>query len=209
MAAQGRDDAIPAAAALLRCLEDRTRAWIGDGSPTLPGGLAPSRSFMQTAVELHRRNFFQWDREARVREPTLAPAAVTTLKREIDASNGQRAALTEQLDELAVAVLRDPASHDLGQLYINSDTIGQLVDKFSVLTLRIAFTSEAPEDGTLRGRNSHRQTSALHRQREYLSACYDRFVAHLARGEAKMPVWRHFKSYDSAPGGSRREAGGP
>jgi hypothetical protein len=148
-------------------------------------------------MELHRRNFFQWNREARVRG-ARSPRAVMRLKREIDASNGQRAALTERLDEITVALLPEPSSRELSELYINSDTIGQLVDKLSILTLRIASAPVAPERGDGGGTGAPEvrdRSNELLRQKDYLAACYDRLLAQLRRGEAAMPVWRHFKSY--------------
>jgi Protein of unknown function (DUF4254) len=191
---------LPAARRVVRRLEASTVKWLGDLPPSIPPPLpSPAPSFMQTAVELHRRNFFQWDREASVRAPDLSPEAVMTVKREIDTSNDQRSALIEMLDAISVRILPAPTSNDLSVLYVNSDTIGQLVDKLSVLTLKVLFTS-AVIDG--QGGRDASDPAALHiaseleGQREYLSVCYERFAWKLARGGAAMATRRQFKIYE-------------
>jgi hypothetical protein len=192
---------LPAAETVVRRLEASTVEWLHDLPPPLPSPVParPPSSFMQAAVELHRRNFFQWDREARVRAADLLPDAVTTLKREIDASNDQRSALIEMLDAISARMLPAPASNDLSVLYVNSDTIGQLVDKLSVLTLKVFFSSNAM-DG--RSEPDSPDPAALQRAREltsrrdYVSVCYERFARKLESGAGALSTWRQFKFYE-------------
>jgi hypothetical protein len=189
---------LPPAETVVRRLEASTVEWRRHLPPPLPPPVpAPPPSFMEAAVELHRRNFFQWNREARVRAADLVPDAVTTLKREIDASNDQRSILIEMLDAISAEMLPPPASTDLSTLYVNSDTIGQLVDKLSVLTLKVFFSAAAMDGdgGGLPNPAELERTRELTSRRDYLIVCYDRFLQSLALGSGALSSWRQFKFY--------------
>jgi hypothetical protein len=97
-----------------------------------------------------------------------------------------------------VAPHRVPASADLSVLHVNSDTIGQLVDKLSVLTLKLLFSAYETHGG---GRDSGdpaalERTRELASRRDYMTVCYERFARKLESGTGSMPAWRQFKFYE-------------
>jgi len=186
------EDGLLDARALIALLEEATdrASHPADGS---------SNGFPALAVQLHARNVFQWTRESQVRDPTLSYARVAAIKREIDASNRERALLVESIDRLCVSRLRpDERSGGDGD-YVNSETIGQLADRLSILTLKRVRTAARAEQavGGERAECLDR-VERITAQLGYVAECYDRFLAKLRAGSARMLVWGQFKLYDQS-----------
>ena len=153
--------------------------------------------FAAAVVDLHASNLFQWRCESEIRSATLEAAEVAALKRAIDGSNARRARLVERLDELCLARLR-PAGTSACDAYINSETIGQLVDRLSILTLKLFFVrarAARADAGDAAAARYAEHVAQLEAQRAYVATCYDRFLEHLRTGSASMPTFRQFKFY--------------
>jgi len=189
---------IPDAQSLIELLEARTGQWHDCSLDEATTGDTGNR-FYDLAVSIHRRNFFQWDREEKVRRRDISSDTVAELKREIDDSNMQRARLVEGLDELCVSQLNLVERDDWSNLFLNSETLGQLVDKISILILKIFFTEKQSKrsdlDSKLREICSQR-VDKLKIQLKYVAACYDRFLSHLSDGSGYMLAYKQFKMYE-------------
>ncbi len=160
----------------------------------------PLDEFARAIADLHACNLFQWQRESEIRDPGLEASEVVQLKSDIDRSNKQRSRLIGRLDEVCAARLRLVAT-GVPDGYINSETIGQLVDRLSILTLKIFFVRSRADqdDASYRLRAScEAHACQLEKQRLYVAACYDRFLQHLSRGSGSMLVSRQFKFYEDA-----------
>ena len=104
------------------------------------------------ALAHHRANFDLWHQEDKVRGPGASDAAIARLKRSIDALNQTRNDLVEAIDRafLAAAGVQDPAAP------LHSESPGLILDRLSVLALKLYHTAE----------EAHRPTaSEAHRQR--------------------------------------------
>ncbi|WP_326740350.1 DUF4254 domain-containing protein [Streptomyces sp. NBC_01022] len=169
----------------------------------LPAGLARTLATLQhkdqrrlddTITRLHTVNGRLWDTEDRVRGTLLSAAQVADCKREIDQLNAERNMLAERADEV-LGTLADAGCADAP---LHTETLASVVDRLSVLTLRIWHS----EQTAARDELARRRVPALHGQREELCAALDSLVTDVVAGRRRLPVPARFKLYgrdDVAP----------
>ncbi|MFB6503932.1 DUF4254 domain-containing protein [Streptomyces sp. NPDC002466] len=169
----------------------------------LPPGLARAIATLQdkdrhrldnTVTRLHTVNGRLWDTEDRVRSALLPATQVVDCKREIDQLNAERNALAERADE----VLGSLADAGRADAPLHTETLASVVDRLSVLTLRIWHSERAAALDEL----ARRRVPALHSQREELCAALDALVSDVVAGRRRLPVPARFKLYgrdDAAP----------
>ncbi|MFG2224072.1 DUF4254 domain-containing protein [Streptomyces sp. NPDC048644] len=147
-----------------------------------------------TLTRLHTVNGRLWDTEDRVRGALLSAAQVADCKREIDQLNAERNALAERADE----VLGSLADAGRADAPLHTETLASVVDRLSVLTLRIWHSERAGARDEL----ARRRVPVLHGQREELCAALDSLVSDVVAGRRRLPVPARFKLYgrdDTAP----------
>ncbi|TXS67800.1 DUF4254 domain-containing protein [Streptomyces sp. sk2.1] len=169
----------------------------------LPPGLARAIATLQnkdrhrldnTVTRLHTVNGRLWDTEDRVRSALLPATQVADCKREIDQLNAERNALAERADE----VLGSLADAGRADAPLHTETLASVVDRLSVLTLRIWHSERAAARDEL----ALRRVPTLHGQREELCAALDALVSDAVAGRRRLPVPARFKLYgrdDAAP----------
>ncbi|WP_405616566.1 DUF4254 domain-containing protein [Streptomyces sp. NBC_01508] len=162
----------------------------------LPPGLARVIATLQdkdrhrlddAVTRLHTVNGRLWDIEDRVRGALLSAAQVADCKREIDQLNAERNVLAERADE----VLGSLADAGRADAPLHTETLATVVDRLSVLTLRIWHSKQAAARDEL----TRRRVPALHRQREELCAALDTLVSDVVAGRRRLPVPARFKLY--------------
>ncbi|MFI1867563.1 DUF4254 domain-containing protein [Streptomyces jumonjinensis] len=139
-----------------------------------------------TVTRLHTVNGHLWGTEDRVRGALLSAAQVADCKREIDQLNAERNVLAERADE----VLGSLADAGRADAPLHTETLATVVDRLSVLTLRIWHSERAARDELTR-----RRVPALHGQREELCAALDTLVSDVVAGRRRLPVPARFKLY--------------
>ncbi|WDT92314.1 DUF4254 domain-containing protein [Streptomyces sp. SCSIO-PteL053] len=147
-----------------------------------------------TITRLHTVNGRLWDTEDRVRSALLSAAQVADCKREIDQLNAERNLLAERADE----VLGSLADAGRADVPLHTETLASVIDRLSVLTLRIWHSERA----AVRDELARRRVPALHGQREELCAALDALVSDVVAGRRRLPVPARFKLYgrdDAAP----------
>ncbi|MER6011551.1 DUF4254 domain-containing protein [Streptomyces bluensis] len=163
----------------------------------LPSGLAHAIAALQekdrrrlddTVTRLHAVNGRLWDTEDRVRSALLTPVQVADCKREIDQLNAERNALAERADEILGALAH---SGDDAAAPLHTETLASVVDRLSVLTLRIWHSERA----SARDELARRRVPALHQQREELCAALDTLVSDAIAGRRRLPVPARYKFY--------------
>ncbi|MGW3493401.1 DUF4254 domain-containing protein [Streptomyces sp. NPDC001020] len=169
----------------------------------LPPGLAHAIATLQdkdqrrlddSITRLHTVNGRLWDTEDRVRGALLSAAQVADCKREIDQLNAERNALAERADEILCSL----ANAGLADAPLHTETFASVVDRLSVLTLRIWHSERAASRDEL----ARRRVPALHGQREELCAALDSLLSDVVAGRRRLPVPARFKLYgrdDAAP----------
>jgi hypothetical protein len=146
--------------------------------------------------QLHVQNRYQWQREAEARAAGLPASGLGDLKRTIDESNRVRVSLIEQIDVLCAAAFASPRSSP--PTHMNSESVGQLVDRVSILTLKIVSNVAANRRTDL---SSDRRAAAeaaaevLATQRDYVLTCYRRLIEAIHAGTAALPPARQIKLY--------------
>jgi Protein of unknown function (DUF4254) len=157
----------------------------------------------------HFHNRSLWAQEDLARRTLAADAEIVANKRAIDRHNQARNDAIERIDEFLLAALGlvDPAtlasalprSTVAPGARLNSETAGSMLDRISILGLKIA----AMREQTLRTDvdDAHRQACGerlqrLVQQRADLGQCFDDLLADSRAGRAYFKVYRQFKMYN-------------
>lgn len=145
----------------------------------------------------HRHNRLLWDEEDLARRIDVPDASIAANKRAIDAYNQVRNDAIERIDQALLARLADVVP--LPGAWHNSETAGSMIDRLSILALKIHHMRLQ----TLRGdaspehiRQCRGRLARLAVQRDDLARCLDTLLALAAEGRAFWRVYRQFKMYN-------------
>jgi len=159
----------------------------GDGDP-----------FLALVARQHAANFELWHIEDEARRPAAADAELAEIKRRIDTTNQRRNDAVEELDRCLLQELAALALPNPGAL-LHSETPGLMIDRLSILALKIYHTREetcredAPEGHV--ERNCDR-LSILEEQRADLAACFDALWTDILEGRRRFKLYRQLKMYN-------------
>jgi hypothetical protein len=157
----------------------------------------------------HRNNSLLWAEEDLARRTTVAAAEIAANKRAIDGYNQARNDATERVDELLLLALglvdaasartAAPVAKAAPGARLNSETAGSMVDRMSIMALKIKAMREQTERRDVD--ETHREASCaklarLLEQRADLAGCLDTLLAETAAGKAYFKVYRQFKMYN-------------
>ena len=186
--------------------DQRTRLWhrapesvnaaAGPSDAADPSDTAAS--WLAAVARQHRANFDLWHIEDEARAPGATDAELADVKRRIDRTNQLRNDLAEELDRilldwLAERGLPNPAAP------LHSESPGLMIDRLSILALKIYHTREeaerpnAPEDHALRNRE---RLAILEAQRADLAACLDALWRETLAGTRRFKLYRQLKMYN-------------
>ena len=200
---------LPSAATVI-ALHDRllaTAAWPGELPEPPP--VDPSSAAWLWVQTNHRCNCLLWAEEDLARRTTVADAEIAANKRAIDGYNQARNDATERIDEIVLVALglvdADSARTDAPRSLVpaaarlNSETAGSMIDRLSILALKVHAMGEQTARGDVD--EAHRAASRvkllrLQQQRNDLGACLDALLADAAAGRAYFKVYRQFKMYN-------------
>jgi Protein of unknown function (DUF4254) len=191
-------------------LQDRmTREWhvhlepdpdsaLRAGALGAPEGDEGRRILFALVARQHRANFDLWHIEDEARTPGASDADLAAVKRRIDLTNQLRNDLVEDLDRMLLGWLNmrnlpNPAAP------LHSETPGLIIDRLSILSLKIFHTGEeaerthAPEGHTARNRE---RLAILEKQRRDLAGCLADLWREIAAGTRRFELYRQLKMYN-------------
>src|SRR6185437_2416970 len=121
---------------ILALHDDWTEEWHGAPPPVLP-----AENFAAAVRAQHAANFELWHLEDQARVPQASDARIAEVKRGIDGVNQRRNDLVERRDALLLEAL-EPHGLPVPDSPLHSETPGLIVDRLSILALKIFHTRE-------------------------------------------------------------------
>jgi hypothetical protein len=155
-------------------------------------------SISPIALELAYRNYLLWHEEDKARRTDVDDGAIATVKRAIDKLNQQRNDLIEKLDETILDEIARVATAPVTET-INSETPGSIVDRISIMSLKVYHMDEdcrrSDIDEDHRQRSQHR-LAVLKLQRNDLYKSLDKLLEDYLAGKKTMKLYKQFKMYN-------------
>lgn len=159
----------------------------------------PHAGLLEVVCRQHQQNFRLWHQEDIARSPEVSDADLAVVKRTIDQLNQQRNDLIEKVDDYLVRELTAQGVIPWKSARLNTETPGSVIDKLSILSLRIfhmeeqVFRSDATDE--------HREKvkaklEILHEQLRDLSNSLKELLDDIYAGRKRMKVYRQFKMYN-------------
>jgi hypothetical protein len=172
-----------------RCVAER--GWAASGASASADGV------WHWIEANHRCNNLLWDEEDQARRRDVADAAIAANKRAIDGYNQRRNDAIERIDEALLARIAHVVPR--ADAWHNSETAGSMMDRLSILALKIFHMREQTERSDASAAHlagCREKLARLTLQRADLARCLDTLLARAARGDAFWRVYRQFKMYN-------------
>jgi hypothetical protein len=161
------------------------------------GADAPASALWKAIAENHRHNELLWREEDLARRRNVPDSDIAGNKRNIDRYNQKRNDAIEQVDEqvsrLLAAVQPGPDAR------LNSETPGAMIDRLSILSLRIrhmGLQAERKDVARAHIEGCLEKLARLKEQRADLASCLDQLLADCASGTRRFKIYRQFKMYN-------------
>ena len=198
------------AIAIINLHDDLTRAWhleaeIAEsddpgeaGASRSAAGPNPVRVWLTSIARHHRANFDLWHIEDEARAPNASDAILAEVKRRIDRTNQFRNDQAEELDRALLDWLA-PQSLPAAQSPLPSESPGLMIDRLSILALKIFHTrEEADRTGSPNGHleRNRKRLAILEEQRADLAACLDSLWRETIAGTRRFKIYRQLKMYN-------------
>jgi hypothetical protein len=160
----------------------------------------PTSAFEELVLAQHLANFDLWHREDAARDPMAADQAIAAVKRNIDKLNQRRNDLAERLDlalvEFAAQHAATTAPEDVP---LHSETPGMMIDRLSILSLKMFHTAEEAHRPTATAEHHRRNAdrfTVLQGQRDDLAGCLEALWREVLGGTRRFKLYHQLKMYN-------------
>lgn len=193
---------------IVKLHDQRTRAWHqepadpAETSPTVSPGTSSNpqatADWLKLVARQHRANFDLWHIEDEARAPGATDAELAEVKRRVDSTNQLRNDLAEELDRALLACLESQSlSNPAAPL--NSESPGMIIDRLSILSLKIYHTreeAERPNAPPGHAERNRERLAILEQQRADLAGCLDQLWRETLQGARRFKIYRQLKMYN-------------
>lgn len=151
---------------------------------------------------LYHKNWIdtvQWHLEDIIRLPEINPTEALAIKRRIDKSNQDRTDRVEQIDDYFLEQFKNIVPK-VGTR-INSETPAWLLDRMSILMLKIYHMQEQTERkdaSTEHIAKCQLKLSILMEQKTDMQLAFDELMEDISTGNRRFKVYRQMKMYNDA-----------
>jgi hypothetical protein len=172
---------------------------VTDHVDTLSKNPYPEGSFEALLYAKNWIDTVQWHLEDIIRLPDINPVEGIALKRRIDKSNQDRTDLVEKVDDYFLEQFRNvtPAP----QARINSETPAWLLDRMSILMLKIYHMKEQTERKDASPEHVAKTKTKLNvllEQQHDMAQAFDEMMEDIGSGKRRFKVYRQMKMYNDA-----------
>jgi hypothetical protein len=158
----------------------------------------PADLWLNSVARQHRANFDLWHTEDEARAPGATDADLAQVKRNIDRTNQLRNDLAEGLDCTLLSWLESRQLPN-PNAPLNSESPGLMIDRLSILALKIYHTrEEAERTGADQGHAERnlKRLAILETQRKDLAGCLDDLWRETLAGTRQFKLYRQLKMYN-------------
>ena len=141
----------------------------------------------------------QWHLEDIIRLPEINPVEALQIKRRIDKSNQDRTDMVEKMDDYFLDQFKTVTPKSSAK--INSETPAWLLDRMSILLLKIYHMKEQTERKDASPEHIAKckaRLDVLLEQRSDMQLAFDQLIEDIKSGDRKMKVYRQMKMYNDA-----------
>jgi hypothetical protein len=186
-----------------------TRAW--HENPEDPGDAPPpslnaspdpnqqsEQDWLNSVLRQHRANFDLWHIEDEARAPGSTDAELAEVKRRVDRTNQLRNDLAEELDRALLGWLESQSLPNPAAP-LNSESPGMIIDRLSILALKIYHTreeAERPDAPPGHAERNRERLAILEQQRADLANCLDQLWQEALQGARRFKIYRQLKMYN-------------
>ncbi len=177
--------------------DQRTRDWHRPGHAA-DDAARTGDAWLQAVARQHRANFELWHIEDEARVPDATDAELARVKRTIDRTNQLRNDLAEALD-CALLEWLEPRHLPNAEAPLNSESPGLMIDRLSILALKIYHTREEAERtdaGPEHAERNSKRLAILETQRRDLSGCLKELWRETVAGTRQFKLYRQLKMYN-------------
>jgi hypothetical protein len=183
------------AEAITRLHDQCTQLWhVNPGEATAVG----EADWLAAVARHHRANFDLWHIEDEARAPGATDVEIARVKRRVDQTNQHRNDLTEELDRRLLTWL-ESKSLPKQIAPLNSESPGLIIDRLSILALKIYHTREEanrPDAPPGHAERNRERLAILEQQRTDLAGCLDTLWHETLAGKRRFKLYRQLKMYN-------------
>ena len=185
-------------AELIVTLQDQETRAGHESASSVAAAALPEQDWLAAVRRQHAANFELWHIEDEARAPGATDAELAAVKRRVDRMNQRRNDLAEQLDRALLAWLEAKGLPDMSAPQ-NSESPGLMIDRLSILSLKIYHTREEAERVEAPAGHAERnrvRLAILEEQRADLAACLDALWRETLAGTRRFKLYQQLKMYN-------------